>query len=113
MLVAVKRLVSFPIDKWHDCGTPEALLETNRHLLDNLTHEPQGEGCEFSPPVYIAPTALVKDSKIGPHVAIAARAQVRNCMLIDCIVNENAQLNNCTLTNRVIAYGEEIHRPPH
>lgn len=112
MLDAGKRLITFPIEKWHDCGTPEALLETNRNLLEALAHEPQGEGCEFTPPVYIAPTALVKDSKIGPHVAIAAGAQVRNCVLKDCIVNENAQLNNCTLTNRIIAYGEEIRRPP-
>jgi len=109
MLDAGKRLVSFPIDKWHDCGTPEALLEANRHLLENLAHEPQGEGCEFTPPVYVAPTALVKDSKIGPHVAIAAGAQVRNCVLKDCIVNENARLADCDLTNRIIAYGEIIH----
>jgi len=112
MLDAGKRLVTFPIDKWHDCGTPEALLETNRHLLDNLTHEPQGEGCEFTPPVYIAPTALAKDSKIGPHVAIAAGAQVRDCVLKDCIVNQNAQLINCNLTNLIIAYGEEVRHPP-
>ncbi len=112
MLDAGNRLVSFPIDKWHDCGTPEALLETNRHLLGKLTHKPQSEGCEFTPPVYIAPTASAKDSKIGPHVAIAAGVQVRNCVLKDCIVNENAQLNNCNLTNRIIAYSEEIHRPP-
>ena len=111
MLDAGKHLVTFPIDEWHDCGTPEALLETNRRLLENLTHEPQGEGCEFVPPVYIAPTALVKDSKIGPHVAIAAGAQVQNCVLADCIVNQNARLADCTLTNRIVAYGEEVSNP--
>ncbi len=112
MLDAGKHLVTFRVDEWNDCGTPEALLETNRHLLEGSEHEPQGEGCEFTPPVYIAPTALVKDSKIGPHVAIAAGAQVRNCVLKDCIVNENARLADCDLTNRIIAYGEEVRRPP-
>jgi glucose-1-phosphate thymidylyltransferase len=112
MLNAGKRLVSFPIDEWHDCGTPKALLETNRHLLDKLLHEPQGEGCQFSPPVYIAPTATVKDSQVGPHVAIAAGAQVRNCALKDCIVNQNAQLTDCKLDSRIVAQGDELHNLP-
>ena len=111
MLDTGKRLVSFPVDRWHDCGTPEALLETNRYLLEDSAREQQGEGCEFTPPVYIAPTALVKDSKIGPHVAIAAGAQVRNCVLTDCIVNQNARLADCTLASRIIAYGEEVRNP--
>lgn len=111
MLDAGKHLVTFPVDKWHDCGTPEAMLETNRHLLKVLAHEPQGEGCEFIPPVYVAPGAIVKDSKLGPHVAIADGAQVRNCVLKDCIVNQNARLFDCNLTNRIVAYGEEVRNP--
>jgi len=112
MLDAGKRLVSFPIGEWHDCGTPEALLATNRHLLTKITHEPQGESCEFTPPVYVAPTASVKDSKVGPHVAIAAGAQVRNCALTDCIVNQNAKLDNCILAESIIGYCAEVHWSP-
>ena len=112
MLDAGKRLVSFPIDKWHDCGTPEALLETNRSLLARLTHEPQGKGCEFIPPVYVAPTATLKDSTLGPNVAIATGAQVQNCVLTDCIVNQNARLTDCSFASRIVAFGEEVCGSP-
>ncbi len=112
MLEVGKQLTSFPIEHWLDCGTPQTLLLTNRHLLAKLDHQPVGEGCSFIPPVYVAPRASVEHSVVGPNVTVAADAEVRNCVLRDCIVNEGAKLTNCNLADSAIGYGAVVHWPP-
>ena len=54
------------IDIWLDAGTPEALLETNRYLLengyDNSQHLPEYSSVVINPPVYVHPDVELDDS---------------------------------------------------
>ncbi|HLG93266.1 MAG TPA: sugar phosphate nucleotidyltransferase, partial [candidate division Zixibacteria bacterium] len=58
------------IEGWFDCGKPETLLETNRHLLSHLKAAPTRPGSRITPPCFIASSAVVELSEIGPHVSI-------------------------------------------
>ena len=101
-----------PVEQWFDCGTAESLLETNRHLLTKMAHEPQGDESAFIPPVYVDASATVRHSVIGPNVTIGAGAAVENCVLRDCLIYEGARLTNCNLAGSVIGYSAEVHWPP-
>ena len=93
---------TFPVNGWYDCGKLETLLETNRVLLDRSNPAPRREGTLIHPPVALADDAVVENAVLGPHVTIAAGAQVRNAVVRDAIVNENATVEEVLLEASVV-----------
>lgn len=97
----VLRAETVPV--WRDCGTIEALLDTNRYLLAH-GHSYVGEVTHsvIIPPVYIAPTAVVANSVVGPDVSIAAEAVVRDSIVKDSIINVGAQIESVIMAKSLI-----------
>lgn len=98
------RLHSFPVDDWFDCGTLEAMLDTNRHLLQ---HAPLPSHCANTvlvPPVHIDPTAEVRDSVVGPHVSIGAGARVRHTIVRNAIIGEQADVETALIEDSLIGF---------
>jgi glucose-1-phosphate thymidylyltransferase len=105
MQILVERgetLTTFPILGWYDCGKFETLLETNRILLDRRADPPSLPGCVVRGPVAVAPSAVVENCILGPHVSIAAGARLRNVVVRDSIVNENVQIEDVLLDGSVV-----------
>lgn len=96
-------LTTETVPMWRDCGTIEALLDTNRYLLENghssLTN---GSRSVIIPPVYIAPTAVIENSVIGPYVSVAEGAIVRESIVKDAIINEGAQIQSVIMAKSLI-----------
>ena len=110
------RLNAWTVDVWEDCGTRDAVLQTNRYLLKQVPHS-DGENTENSiviPPVYIHPSAsvvnsivgphvhigensVVIDSLVGPYVSLAEGNQVRTSIVKDSIVNEESHIEEAML----------------
>jgi len=105
-------LATFPVDNWFDCGKPETLLATNHHLLAKLDRQPEGENSVFIPPVFVAPTAEVRDSVLGPNVTVAEGARVSGCVLKDCIVNQGAVVEGALLASSIIGSYAHVSFPP-
>ena len=65
---------------WLDAGTFEAMLSTNRYLLehghDNSEKAAQRIGVHVIPPVFIHPEAEVESSVIGPHTTVEAGCKI-------------------------------------
>lgn len=97
-----EELRPFPIKGWYDCGNTETLLETNRALLDQLAAPVSREGVVVLPPVAVDPTADVTAAVIGPYVSIGPRAQVRQAVVRDSIVNEGADVRDILLERSVV-----------
>lgn len=94
---------TFPIDEWLDCGSPEALLQTNRRLLETNGHPvPEIDGSIIIPPVAIAPTAKIVNCIIGPYVSIADNVEVKRAVIRDTILNEGARVEDVLLTESLI-----------
>ena len=104
-------LETFAVDNWFDCGAPDALLETNRHLLERLPRPKPGEGPILIPPVYVSPSATVENSILGPYVSVGDAAIVTDAIVRDSIIGEGAQVSGCFLekslvgSNAVVASG--------
>ncbi len=88
---------------WFDCGKPETLLETNRHILSckkNL--KVQTGPFMVIKPVYISPTAKISNSIIGPNVSVGDNVVIDNSIISDSIINENAFIKNGNLDKSLI-----------
>ncbi|HET9017045.1 MAG TPA: sugar phosphate nucleotidyltransferase [Thermomicrobiaceae bacterium] len=91
------------VSVWEDCGKPEALLSTNRYMLERLGYgTPPIAGAVIVPPVVIDPTAIVRNSVIGPFASIGARVSITNSIVTDSIVDEDAQIETAMLTRSII-----------
>jgi len=90
------------ISKWFDCGTTDALLETNRHLLIRTHHVKPRKGCIVIPPVFIADTAQINHSVIGPNVSVGENVQISHAIIKDAIINSRASVTNALLTGSII-----------
>jgi len=102
------------VDIWLDAGTPAALLETNRYLLEN-GHSNQDEGpCQanavFIPPVYMHPTAQVANAIVGPYVSIGADCCVESSIISNSILEDGAQVEGAILTGSLIGKRATIKR---
>ena len=93
------------VDVWEDCGTPQALLQNNRDLLSHGKQQ-HSEGVLSNSvvidPVYIAPTATVEHSIIGPYVTLSDGSVVRNSVIKDSIINDRSQVEDISLTDSII-----------
>lgn len=96
---------------WEDCGTREALLETNRYLLAKNGKDINSTAVSDAliiPPVSIAPSARVIRSIIGPNVSVADDAVIEGSILRDCIVSENAHIADSTLEMSLIGKDAQV-----
>jgi glucose-1-phosphate thymidylyltransferase len=95
------------VSVWEDCGTPKDVLQTNRYLLDqDASQRGARESAAINsvviPPVYIAPSAKVENSIIGPYVTIAENSVVVRSIVRDSIIDEGAYLDDTTLDRSLI-----------
>jgi glucose-1-phosphate thymidylyltransferase len=95
-------ITTFPVHGWYDCGKTETLLETNRVLLEKRRCAPVLPGSVVHPPVCVAEGATVENCILGPHVSVAAGAVLRNAVVRDCIVNQNATIEDIMLESSVV-----------
>ena len=97
------RLEAARVQGWYDCGTIEALLDTNRVLLAN-GHQKETDTMEsvIIPPVCIEEGAHIRRSVVGPYVSIASGAVVENSIIRDSILNEGATVHDALLQRSLI-----------
>lgn len=93
---------SFMIDGWFDCGQAETVLETNRTLLEKNSKPVSIPGCIIIPPVYVARSAGIHNSIIGPHVTVAENSIVEGSVVKNSIINESAVVKNMLLKESLV-----------
>lgn len=95
------------VDNWFDCGKKEIILETNRTLLQHNQYvkEKNKENITNSiivEPVFIAQTAKISNSIIGPHVSIGEGSIVEHSILTDSIIGPNSHIDYVVLQDSLI-----------
>jgi len=109
MLDRGEKMKIFAVEGWFDCGKPETMLETNRRLLELKHSASAREYAERFPdsiinaPVYIAPTAVIENSIVGPYVAVAEGSVIKNSIVTNSILSSNASVRNMILTESIVS----------
>jgi glucose-1-phosphate thymidylyltransferase len=94
--------VPFEVQGWFDCGKKETLLETNRHLLNMMKPVTALAGCVIHPPVFVAGSARINNSTLGPHVSVADGATVTNSVISNSIIGDDAVIDTARLSDSLI-----------
>jgi glucose-1-phosphate thymidylyltransferase len=95
------------VKSWFDCGKKETLLESNATLLKKgggntnpLNHT--YENTIVIPPVSIAPGCIIRNSIIGPHVAVGSNTSIQFSNVRDSIIGSYTSLYEVVLDNSLI-----------
>ncbi len=102
MLQQGSKFQTFMAGELYDCGNKNALLETNRIMLEKLDGHYSIPGSIIIPPVFIGKNAVIENSIIGPNVAISHDSTVRNCIVKNSILGKGATLENTILDTSFI-----------
>jgi len=90
-----ERFLTYPVDRWLDCGTPETLLATNADLLEDMDGQ------------FIHPEATVERSTVRSS-SIMENCRVVDTILENCIVLPGARLVNCLIRNEIVKESTEL-----
>lgn len=103
---------SFKVQNWFDCGKKETLLDSNAKLLKKfgsaISPEHQFENTIIIEPVSIAAGCDIKNSIIGPNVAIGEQTKVNYSIVKDSIIGSFANLDDIVLTHSLIGSDTEV-----
>jgi len=106
------RVEARPVEIWQDFGTPEAVLAANRYLLDhghaNLQDVSVEAGSRLGPPVYLDPSAVIRQSVIGPYASIGPGCVIEGSEIRDSIVEADTHIIGSTLTASLIGRAARV-----
>jgi len=100
------------IKHWLDCGTREAMLATNRHLLSLEGHYKPRPGSVIIPPVFIHDRARIHSSIIGPNVSVGADADIHGSIIWDSIVNRHVVVKHTLLEGSILGENSVVRDSP-
>ena len=99
-------LKSFKVENWFDCGRKETLLESNATLLkkfgSNIEVEHKFENTVIIHPVSIAAGCNIKNSIIGPYVAIGENTTIDYSIVKNSIIGSYSNLFDIVLESSII-----------
>jgi glucose-1-phosphate thymidylyltransferase len=112
MIVDGEKFKSFKVENWFDCGRKETLLESNSILLEKfggtIAESNKFENTIFIPPVSIAEGCDIKNSIIGPHVAMGENTIVNYSIIKNSIIGSFSKLYDVVLDDSLIGSDTEI-----
>ncbi len=113
MIEKGEKFSTFPVEGWYDCGKPETLLSTNRFILQRNGAPKQIESVVINEPVYIAPTAKIKNSVIGPFATISDNCEVTDSVIKNSIINKNSKVERMILADSIIGADARVQGSHH
>lgn len=106
------RIRTAPVDSWHDCGSPEGLLGTNRHLLEGggaaVSPSARLSECSLAEPVLVREDVVAEGSIVGPNVTLERGARVVGSRLTDTIVGARARVEGARLDGSLVGAGAVV-----
>jgi len=96
-------VITAPITVWEDCGNAEALLATNRYLLEHRPPPPTArDGAVVVPPSFVADDAILERAVVGPFASIGAGAVVRDAVVRDAILEDGAAVETGVVEHAIL-----------
>jgi glucose-1-phosphate thymidylyltransferase len=106
MILAGAKFKPFKVENWFDCGRKETLLESNALLLKKFGGKIE-EGLHFENTVIIQPVSIgagcnIKNSIIGPNVAVGENTTIDYSIIKNSIIGSFSNLFDIVLESSLI-----------
>lgn len=108
MIEKGEHFTTFQVDGWYDCGKSETLLSTNKFILQKQGTNRRLNGSVIIDPVFIAESAVVQNSVIGPFTTIADNCKVNESIIKNSILSPDAVVEKSMLDNSIIGLNAVI-----
>ena len=112
MIQSGAKIKPFKVQSWFDCGKKESLLESNATLLkksgSTIPDIGKYENTIIIPPVSIAEGCDIKNSVIGPNVAIGEHTILNYTIVKDSIIGSYSKLYDVVLDDSLIGSDTQI-----
>jgi glucose-1-phosphate thymidylyltransferase len=104
------KAVTAPVSVWEDCGNAEALLSTNRYLLDHQgkMKTPTYDSATVVQPSVIAGDAVLERAVVGPYASIGRGVTIRDAVVRDAIIDDATTIEFTVIRHSVIGKNVEI-----
>lgn len=106
MLKQGVKFKSFKVENWFDCGKKETMLESNATLLKKFVElnkkDYQFENTVIVQPVSIGSGCTIRNSIIGPNVAIGENTSIESSIVKNSIIGSFSTLFDIVLGESVI-----------
>lgn len=103
------------VTEWLDCGNKDAVLDTNRRMLEILSEDESlisqtadVDDALIIEPCYIAPGAVIRNSVIGPFVSVGEKTVIQNAIIRNTVVQNNSKIENALIENSLIGNFADI-----
>jgi len=95
------------VSEWLDCGNKEATLFTNKRMLETKPQKKvpasvKVENSTVVQPCYLHEDVIIKDSVVGPYVAIGMGTVIENSTITDSIVQNNCNIKNAKISGSML-----------
>ncbi len=97
-----EKMRTFKLSGWYDCGTFESFLESNQYLVSLNPCRKKYETAVIVGNNYIADSAVIENSVIGPHVSISENVIIRNSVLRNCLIDDNSVIQSMMIGDSII-----------
>ncbi len=98
-----RRILTAEVGGWYDCGTREAIIETNETLLRlGAARHPDLPGVTIHEPVYIEDGVRIERSTIGPNVSIEQGSTILDSRIAHSIVGQDARIEGAHLVQTLL-----------
>lgn len=112
MIQSGARFKAFKVQNWFDCGKKETLLESNSTLLKkfggSVDAKHNFENTIIIQPVSIAEGCDIRNSVIGPNVAIGENSSLNHAIVKDSIIGSYSKLVDIVLSSSLIGSDAEV-----
>jgi len=102
MIEKGSELKCFEVEGWYDCGKPEALLATNRALLELACPLVEIPGSILIDPVCIGENVVIESSVLGPFVSVAENSIIKRSIIRNSILGEGAVVEDGLLDSSLV-----------
>ena len=98
------------VEGWYDCGKPETLLATNRHLLESgrARRPDAARDSKIIEPVRIEVDVEVSQSTIGPNVTVGRGARIVGTTLENSIVGRGSVIEDSELSDSLVGSNAQL-----
>ena len=103
------RFATQAVDEWLDCGNKEATLYTNQRFLtflqgdkDLVAPTAQLHNSVLIPPVYLGDQVVVKNTVLGPYVAVGSHTQISDARIQNSIIQSHSTIEHATMKNSMV-----------